>query len=77
MLHMQALDVVLQDYEAAALLVAEDASSMAPCAESLKLLRERVSRVCERARSALRIQGSKRMDAMLEAEKLLAAVLHV
>ena len=74
---MQAMDALLHEYEAAGALVAEDASSMAPCAESLSLLRARVTLVCDRARSALSMQGPKRIDAMLEAEKFLAAVLHV
>lgn len=71
------MEVIVQEYEAAGALVAEDAPSMGPCATSLDLMRERVNRVCDRARSALRMQGSGRMKAMLEAEKLLAAVLHV
>jgi hypothetical protein len=69
--------VMLREYEAAGALVAVDTSSMDACASSLRLLRERLKSVCDRARSALRLQGSGRKQAMLEAEKLLAAVLHV
>lgn len=74
---MQAMGVMMQDYEAAGALVAMDAQSMAPCASSLNLLRERVKVVCDRARSSLGMQGSRRKEAMLEAEKHVAAVLHV
>lgn len=69
--------MMVQEYDAAGALVAGDTASMAPCAASLNLLRDRVKGVCDGARSALRMQGSGRREAMLEAEKQLASVLHV
>jgi hypothetical protein len=74
---VQAVGEMMQQYEATGALVSSDAPSMAPCASSLHLQQERIKLVCDRAREALGMQGEGRKEALLEAEKHLAAILHV